>query len=114
MGSKIACDFDSAIGSENDELFVLYESEDRLERIVLYRSIEQQIEYILISPNLVKLCDDYNPTGSNILFIDQYHTILMQKRNIQLYLIEEDNILLFYKFFGMGISEFFDSISLDV
>ena len=114
MNSEIACDLSSATGIENDELFVLYESEDRLERIVLYRSIERQLEYILMSPTLVRLCEVHNPTGSNILFMHQYHILLMHKRNIQNYLIDKDHLILFHLFFKATTSEFFDSISIDI
>ena len=100
--------------SENDEQFMLYESENKLEKIFLFRSIEQQLEYILLSPCLVAQCEVQNLLGSNILFFEQYHMLLLHKRNIQLYLITEDKLSLFHRFFGMTTTEFFDSISDDV
>ena len=89
---EIEYDFVSTAGGENDDVFILYESNDKTERIVLYRSIEQQIEYILMSTSFVSVCEVHNPTGSNILFMNQYHMILRHKRCIQLYLINKDNI----------------------
>lgn len=99
---------------ENDEQFILYESENKLEKIVLYRSIESQLEYILMTPNLVRICEIHNPLGCNILFTKQYHFILSHKRNIQLYQSQKDTLELFHIFFGMTTTEYFDSISLDV
>ena len=95
----------------NDEIFKLYESDDMLERIVLYRSIEQKLEYIMLTPNLVERCEIHNPLRGNILFMNQYHLILRHKRSIQCYLIQEDKLVLFSQIFGMSTSDFFDSIS---
>ena len=114
MNSEIACDFGSAIGSENDEVFKLFESDDKREKIILNRSVQQQVEYIMLSPNLSVPCKIHNPLGSNVLSMDQYHLILRHKRSIQLYQMREGTLELFYLFFRMTTSEFFDSISLEV
>jgi hypothetical protein len=106
--------FKSGFAKENDEIFTLYETEDRLERIVLHRSIEQQQEFIILSPSLIIPCEIHNPLGGNILFMNQYHLILRHKRNIQRYLIQEDKLVLFIQILGMSTSDFFDSISLNV
>ena len=99
--------------NENSELFKLYESDDKSEKIILNRSVKHQIEYIMLSSNLCVLCNVCNPFGSNFLSMDQYHLILIHKKSIQLYLLKEGTLELFYLFFGMTTSEFFDLISPD-
>jgi hypothetical protein len=112
--SEVKIELSSDASNENDELFKLYESDDKLEKIVLNRSVERQIEYIMLSRGLCVSCEIHNPYGSNILSMDQYHLILRHKRTIQLYQFQECTLELFHRFFGMTTTEFFDSISLDV
>ena len=112
--SEVTIELNSGESNENDELFKLYESDDKLEKIVLNRSVERQIEYIMLSQSLCVSCKIHNPLGSNLLFKDQYHLILRHKRAIQLYQFQKDTLELFHRFFRMTTTEFFDSISLDV
>lgn len=49
-------DLNIGLLDQTDEYVVLYESDDKTERIVLFRNIQRQIEYILLSPSL--LCSD--------------------------------------------------------
>lgn len=43
---------------ETDEHIILYESSDKTERIVLFRNMIRQIEYVLLSPSLIHTAEN--------------------------------------------------------
>jgi hypothetical protein len=96
---------------QTDEVYTLFESDDKIERILVYRNNEMNTEYMMLSPSLIKACERYNPLGSNIIFPEQYWVIKEFQRKIEGYQLEKGIIEWFSRFFGVSMSEFFHSIA---
>jgi hypothetical protein len=104
-------DLNVGLADGTDEYIVLYESEDRTERIVLFRNMQRQIEYILLSPSL--MCSDENLSlAKTYLKLNEYHFLLNHRYKIQLYQFKDNRIALFHAFFRMTTTAFFKSIEV--
>jgi hypothetical protein len=104
-------DLNIGLADGTDEFIVLYESEDRTERIVLFRNRIRQIEYILLSPNLLYLDGDIHLAKFYLEF-NEYHFLLNHRNKIQLYQFRNNRLALFHAFFRMTTTAFFKSIAV--
>jgi hypothetical protein len=104
-------DLNIGLAAETDEYIVLYESSDKTERIVLFRNMQRQIEYILLSPCL--LYSEVQPSfARHYLELNEYHLLLRHRNKIQLYQFKDNRLALFHAFFRMTTTSFFASIKL--
>lgn len=92
---------------KTDEVFTLFESDDIIERILVYRNNTMNIEYMMLSASLVNVCERYNPLGSNIIFPEQYQVINVFKSKVECYQTDKGHLEQFINFFGVSIAEFF-------
>ena len=97
-----------------DEVYTLFESDDKIERILVYRNNRMNTEYVMLSPSLVDVCERYNPLGSNIIFPDQYQAINMFKSKVECYQIDKGHLEQFIDFFGVSIAEFFAKYDMKI
>ncbi|WP_158972597.1 hypothetical protein [Paraglaciecola sp. L3A3] len=88
------------------EMLVLYKSEDKLDKIVLHKSLEGQCEYVMLSKNMVTHCEYCNPLGSNILFMNQYRLLSRYKAQIERYIKLQDTKQLFNMIVGIELNAF--------
>lgn len=103
-------DLNIGLAAETDEFLVLYESYDKKERIVLFRNMLKQVEYVLLSPHLLEATERPR-TMRNYLELNEYHLLLNHRNKIQLYQFKYDRLGLFHAFFRMTTSAFFKSIA---
>jgi len=95
-----------------DEFFVLYESDDCSKRIVLFRNQLKQIEYILMSPCLTVKANKEKIIQRNFFMLDEYFVLLEHQPVIIRFLNSCDERLIYFRaFFGMTVSQFFNTIS---
>jgi hypothetical protein len=104
-------DLNIGLAAGTDEYLVLYESDDKTERIVLFRNMLTQIEYILLSPHLLD-ATERNRLMRNYLELNEYHLLLKHQYKIQLYQFKFNRLALFHAFFRMTTSAFFNSIAV--
>lgn len=104
-------DLNIGLADETDEYLVLYESNDKSERIVLFRNMLKQVEYILLSPNLLD-ATIRTRLMRNYLELDEYHLLLKHRYKIQLYQFKYNRLALFHAFFRMTTTAFFKSIAV--
>jgi hypothetical protein len=105
-------DLNIGLADGADEYIVLYESQDKTERIVLFRNMQRQIEYILLSPNLLYSDGDIY-LARCYLELNEYHFLLNHRNKIQLYQFRNNRLELFHAFFRMTTTGFFKSITLN-
>lgn len=105
-------DLNIGLADGADEYIVLYESQDKTERIVLFRNMQRQIEYILLSPNLL-FSDENTHLARCYLELSEYHFLLNHRNKIQLYQFRNNRLALFHAFFKMTTTAFFKSIAVD-
>lgn len=55
-------DLNIGLADETDEYIILYESSDKSERIVLFRNMTRQIQYVLLSPSLIDTAENIRLT----------------------------------------------------
>lgn len=104
-------DLNIGLADQVDEYIILYESSDKTERIVLFRNMIRQIEYILLSPSLIHTTENTRSTKS-YLELNEYHLLLNHRNKIQLYQFKDNRIALFHAFFRMTTTSFFNSIAV--
>jgi UV DNA damage repair endonuclease len=95
----------SCAETNGDEYFVLYESPCRTERIVLFRNVVRQLEYVMISLSLA------SNNIVQIISFNEYQQLIHHARKIQLYQFKEDNLENFHYFFGMTTSAFLSQLT---